>query len=94
MTVEKRKRQHFMGWFAFNQKLSRREARKIIRVERRDTKKLIKKGTITRKTRFVCNFCGAKLKLHEWLWERGAVIRCPKCNKEIMDIAFTDWKEL
>jgi hypothetical protein len=55
MTAEKRKRKHFMCWFAFNKKVSRREARKIIRAERRDTKHLIKKGTITRKTRFVCN---------------------------------------
>jgi DNA-directed RNA polymerase subunit RPC12/RpoP len=51
-------------------------------------------GSMTKKTRFVCNFCGAKLKLYEWLWESGAIIRCPKCYEEIMDIMFTERIEL
>jgi DNA-directed RNA polymerase subunit RPC12/RpoP len=90
MTVEKQKHKHFESLFALNRKISRREARKLIREERREERESIKRGVITKNTRFVCNYCGAKLKLHEWLFERGLVIQCPKCNKEIMDIAFTE----
>jgi DNA-directed RNA polymerase subunit RPC12/RpoP len=94
MTTEKRKREHFASCFVFNRKVARKEARKLIREERRITKRLIKKGTITEKTRFVCNHCGSKLKPYEWLWESGSVIRCPKCGREIMDIIFTERIEI
>jgi DNA-directed RNA polymerase subunit RPC12/RpoP len=90
MTMEKRKREHFESIFALGRKLSRREARKYIRKERRETKQLIKAGKITKRTRFICNHCGAQLKLYEWFWEKGDVIRCSRCRKEIMDIVFTE----
>ncbi|MHB9293731.1 hypothetical protein Holit_02861 [Hollandina sp. SP2] len=90
MTAEKQKHKHFESYFGLNRKISRREARKLIREERMNERGLIKRGVITKNTRFVCNYCGAKLKLTEWLYERGLVIRCPKCGKAIMDIAFTE----
>jgi DNA-directed RNA polymerase subunit RPC12/RpoP len=93
MTAEKQKHRHFESRFALNHKISRREARKYIRAERRETKQCIREGIITKKTRFACNYCGVRLKLYEWLIEAGAVIRCPKCGKEIMDICFTERKE-
>jgi DNA-directed RNA polymerase subunit RPC12/RpoP len=92
--MEKRKREHFESIFAFGKKLSRRETRKYIRKERFGTKLLIKVGEMTKRTRFLCNHCGAPLKLHEWFWEKGDVIRCSRCNKEIMDIVFTKMIEM
>jgi hypothetical protein len=84
MTAEKQKRLYYSGPAAYGKRLSRRTIRKVIRLERKRTRRM---GL--RKTRFVCPFCGAALKLHDWLWERGGVIRCPGCLKAVMDLHCT-----
>ena len=94
MTTEKLKRQFFSSRLAYGRKMSRRESRKLIRQERANTKRLIQKKQITRKTRFVCNWCGAALRFHDWIFEAGMVIRCPKCQKEIMDICYAERIEI
>ena len=89
MTLEKLKRELYADYPSLGRKVTRRESRKMIRRERKEEKQGIKNGVITRRTRFQCNFCGAKLKFSEWLWEAGQVIRCPKCLEETMDLCFT-----
>jgi len=88
MTLEKLKRA------SYSYPMSRRRARKLIRLERKIERLGIKAGFITKKTRFACNHCKAELKRSEWLWEQGGVIRCPECLWETMDICFTTRIEL
>jgi len=90
MTLEKLKRESY----SYLGKMSRRRARKLIRLERKIERLGIKAGFITKKTRFACNHCKAELKRSQWLWEQGGVIRCPKCMEETMDICFTTRIEL
>jgi hypothetical protein len=73
MTIEKMKRTMFASPLCYGRKTNRREARKLYREEQRYTRDLIRKGKLTRRTR----------------WEQGQVIRCPKYMEEIMDIWFT-----
>jgi hypothetical protein len=84
MTAEKQKRLHFSSKAVYGKKVSRRGARKLIRQERLAAKKM---GL--RKTRFLCPFCDKPLRLYQWLWERGQVIRCPHCDQAVMDIFCT-----
>lgn len=85
MTLEKIKRKNYASshW-----KMSRREARKTIRLERKIERVGIKAGFITKKTRFICNHCKVAFKHSEWLKEMGGIIRCPKCLEDIMGFSF------
>jgi DNA-directed RNA polymerase subunit RPC12/RpoP len=51
---------------------------------------MIKKGQLQKRERFVCNHCGKAIRLEDWLWEQGGIIRCPECDEWIMDIRFMD----
>ena len=91
MSLEKLKREAYAGYLC---RMSRRKARKLIKLERKIEKLGIKARFITKRTRYACNHCQAALKRSEWLWEAGGIIRCPKCLKETMDICFTSRIEL
>jgi ribosomal protein S27AE len=41
------------------------------------------------KERSKCPHCFYTNKISEWIVEEGAVVRCPKCGKETMDICYT-----
>jgi hypothetical protein len=91
MTMEKKKREHFLRPDAFyHGHFSRQELRKYIRSERKSVCLMTKKGLLQKRERFVCNHCRKAIRLEDWLWEQGGVIRCPECNDWIMDIGFLD----
>jgi DNA-directed RNA polymerase subunit RPC12/RpoP len=89
VTIEKKKRNHCLHPHAYKHgHFSRREVRKYIRSERKSVRLMIKKGKLRNRERFVCNHCGKPIRLEDWLWEQGGVIRCPECIDWIMDIEF------
>jgi len=89
MTLEKIKRNHYCSPDADTcGHFSRRQARKIIRMERSHVRSLIKEGSLNRRDRFICNHCGTSIKLEDWLWLQCGGLRCQKCSTDFMGVSF------
>jgi DNA-directed RNA polymerase subunit RPC12/RpoP len=87
MTLEKKKRNHCLSPDAYKHgRFSRREIRKYIRNERKNVRFMTKSGLLQKRERFICTHCGKAIRMENWLWEQGGIIRCPECNDWIMDI--------
>jgi DNA-directed RNA polymerase subunit RPC12/RpoP len=91
MTLLKRTRYN-LRHFTYGHKVSRRFTRQYLRrfdIDAREWAKHPKPETLDpRIYRYVCNFCGARIRNKELINQPGMIVRCPHCYEEHMDRIF------